>query len=351
MRALLITCFVIAASSQGQAAPPADVVVVWAPTPLGKLGDAIADAAARAGAAYIDASPPLTAPPDPSALVKRGIAAYGNLELEPALAALDAAAELVDRTGAAQIATPLLGDLFLYRALTHAQRNEDTRAWDDLVVAAGIDPTRVLDPAGFPPRAVERFNQARAHVAAAPRGRVRLVGTRCRVRIDGALVTTPEVELPFGRHWVDASCDGKTPVRTRLAVERPALEVALAGTAIEPPSDAALLVQARTASARALVVVTVSAGAAVVRKLGIAGKEIDRVSLAITRGEREVGAAVTRMLAPPTKPVATPWYRSRWLWAAGGAALASAILIPFALSSGGDEVPKVIVRPDGVPSW
>jgi hypothetical protein len=351
---LLITCGVMAAigpSGRVHAAPAADVVVAWAPAPLGRLGDAIADAASRAGASYIDASAPLETPPDPRPLVKRGIAAYGNLELEAALAALDAAVELVDRSGAAQIDTALLGDLFLYRALTHAQRNEDTRAWDDFVVAAGIAPTRVLDPAGFPPRAVERFSQALAHVAAAPRGRITLAGGTCHVRIDGAAVTTPQIELPFGRHWLDASCDGRVPVRTRLVVDRPTLEVALAGAAITAPDDAALLVQARTASAHALVVVTVNAGTAVVRKLGIDGKERDRISIAVARGDREIAAAVTRLLAPATKPTATPWYRSRWAWAAGGAAVASAILIPFLVTSGGGEVPGVKVRPAGVPEW
>ena len=353
MRArLLITCVVMAAvCSRARAAPAADVVVAWAPAPLGRLGDAIADAASRAGASYIDASPPLETPPDARPLVKRGIAAYGNLELEAALGALDAAAELVDRTGAALIDTRLLGDLFLYRALVHAQRNDETRAWDDLVVAAGIAPTRVLDPAGFPPRAVERFNQALAHVAAAPRGRVTLAGAACEVRIDGTAVTVAQLDLPFGPHWLDARCEGRAPVRTRLVVDRPAIEVALAGAPIQPPGDDALVVQARTASARALVVVTVAGGTAVVRKLGIEGKELDRASIAIARGDREIAAIVTRMLAPPARTAATPWYRSRWAWAAGGAAIAGAILIPFLVLDGGGEVPKVIVRPQGVPRW
>ncbi|MEJ7596395.1 MAG: hypothetical protein WKG01_00680 [Kofleriaceae bacterium] len=351
MRArLLITCCVMTASLRVQASPVADVVVAWAPAPLGKLGDTIADAASRAGASYIDASVPIAPLPDPRPLVRRGITAYGNLELEAALAALDAAAELVDRTGAAQLDAALLVDLFLYRALTHAQRADDGRAWADLVVAAGIEPTRVLDPAGFPPRVIERFAQAVAHVAAAPRGRVTLVGAHCEVRIDGASVTTPEVELPFGRHWLAVTCEARAPIRTRFTVDRPVRELVLAGAPIVPPSDAELLVQARTASARALVVVTSRGGTAVVRRLGIDGKERDRVSLAIARGDREIAAAVTRMLAPPSVPVAAPWYRSRWLWAAGGAAIASAILLPLALDRGG-EVPKVLVRPGGIPSW
>ena len=340
----------MAVSFRARAAPTADVVVAWAPAPLGRLGDTIADAASRAGASYIDASAPVTPLPDPRPLVKRGIVAYGNLELEAALAALDAAVDLVDRTGAAQLDAALLGDLFLYRALTHAQRAEDARAWADLVVAAGIEPTRVLDPAGFPPRAIERFAQAAAHVAAAPRGRVTLVGTRCVVRIDGASVTTTEIELPFGRHWLAASCEARAPVHTPFTVDRPGRELALAGAPITPPTDAELVVQARTASARALVVMTARGGTAVVRKLGIDGRELDRVSLAVARGDREIAAAVTRMLAPPSAPVATPWYRSRWLWAAGGAAIASAILLPLALDRDG-EVPKVLVRPAGVPPW
>ena len=76
-----MTCCVLVVAFRAHAAPVADVVVAWAPAPLGKLGDTIADAASRAGASYIDASAPATPLPDPRPLVKRGIAAYGMKEI------------------------------------------------------------------------------------------------------------------------------------------------------------------------------------------------------------------------------------------------------------------------------
>lgn len=353
VRARLVACAAIALlAPPAIAAPAADIVIAWAPEPLGSVGDALAVAARGAGAAFVDASPAATPLPDPRPLIRRGIAAYGGLELEAALAALDAAAALVDQTGAAALDTTLLGDLFLYRAMTHASKGDDARSWDDLLVVAALDPTRVLDPAGFPPRVVERFGQARAQIAASPRGRVKLTGPpACRVRIDGAIATTRELDLPFGRHWLDAACDGFAPVRHRLVVDRVAMDAPIAGTAIAAPDDTALLIQARTASARALVAVTLRGPSALVRRLGVDGKEQDRITLGTTE-PREIATAVSRLLAPPERERAhEPWYRNRWVWAGAGAVIAGAILVPFALRGDG-SAPGVAVRPEGVPdSW
>ncbi|MDQ3369033.1 MAG: hypothetical protein M3680_26720 [Myxococcota bacterium] len=356
MRAHLLVAGVLATTTttSAGAAPAADVVVAWSAQPLGVTGIAINGAASRAGASYIDVSPEAVALPDALPLIKRGIAAYGNLELEAAINSLDAAASLIDQTGAAAIDTTMLADLFLYRALAHATRGNDARSWDDLVVVAGIQPTRVLDPAGFGPRAVERFGQARAHVAALPRGKVTLAGgPRCQVRIDGIVVSTPEVELPFSRHWLDASCEGREPVRRRLEVDRVTLEAKLAGRELAMPDDAALLIQARTAAARAILIVIVQPSAAVIRKLGVDGKERDRATVTLRGTERDRGdiaAVVSRLLEPARPRPPEPWYRSRWVWAGAGAVIASAILIPFAVRNGGD-VPEVVIRPEGTPPW
>ncbi len=353
MRRVLVAYLALVATETVHAAPSADVVVAWSAAPPGPIGDAVADTAARAGASYVDSSPEAVPLPDPRPLIKRGIAAYGSLEFDAALTALDAAAGIVDQTGAALVDAATLGDLFLHRALTHTQRGEDSRAWDDFIAAAGVDPTRVLDPAGFPPRAMDRFAQARAQIAATPRGRVKLVGPAgCRVRIDGAAAAPPEIELAFGRHWLDAACEGRLAVRRRLLVDRAMLEVSIAGAEIKPPDDAALLIQARTASARAIVAVTMVARTAVVRRIGVDGKEQDRASVAL-RGApaadaRAVSLAVGRLLAPPPPPDQARWYQSRWAWAAAGAVAASAILVPLVVSGSG-SAPSVSVRPSGVP--
>jgi hypothetical protein len=337
----LLVAGLVVVVSLGHAAPSADLVVAWAPAELGDLGEGIADVSARAGAAYRDESPGAVPIADPRPLIKRGITAYEGLELDGALTALDQAAAIVDQTGAAQVDTTTLGNLFLYRAMTLAPR-EATRSWDDLVIAAGIQPTRVLEQAGFSPSIVKRFAEAQAEVLAKPRGKLTLTGPKsCAVRIDGATLTTREVELPFGAHWLDAACPGHEPVRRRLTVDRVTMEVSLAGKKIEPPTDEALLIQARAAAARAMLVVIVRGDTAVIRKLGIDGKERDRDSvtlLGLDRDRRNVAGAVADMLAPPAVVKRDPWYKSRWLWAGVGAAVVGGILTPFIVTRTG-QVP------------
>jgi hypothetical protein len=331
------------------AAPSADIVIVWAPAPLGPASDAIADVARRAGAAFVDTSRAAAPPADPRTLIRRGTAAYAGLEFDAAQAAFDGAIAIVDQTGAALLDQTALGDLFLYRGLTRIQRFDEAAAWEDFVAAAAIDPTRVLDPAGFPPTALDRFTQAKTQVAGLERGRVKLVGPPgCDVRIDGAAVSVAEIDLLFGRHWMAAACPGHEPVRTRFVVDRAASELAIAGAPIAPPDDAAILIQGRTASARAIVVVTVQSETAVVRRIGIDGKQQDRATVSATG--RDLADAVARLLAPPPLVRAEPWYRSRWVWAIAGVVVASAILIPIAASDTGG-VPGVVVRPTGVPPW
>lgn len=323
-------------------------MIAWSETPRRPIGDAVAAVARAAGAAYLDTSLDAQPRPDSRPLLTRGIASYGALDLDAAIAALDAAAAIVDRTGAASLDPTALADLFIYRALAHGSRGEEARAWDDLVIAATLAPVRVLDPASYPPRIVERFERAKAHVVAAPRATLRLVGPpACQVRLDAEPVALRELEVVPGVHWLDATCDGHAAIRRRIVVDRSPLEIAIAGAAIVPPDDAALLVQARTVSARAFVVVIVRGSLAVIRRIGADGRELDRLSLA-TDDPREIAGAVSRLLAPRATG-STPWHRSRWVWAGAGAAVAAALVLPFALRAGSDA-PTVTVRPSGAPS-
>jgi hypothetical protein len=352
VRAPLLVVSLLCSASSVLAAPAADVVVLWSEQPVAQVNAAVGDAAARNTAAYIDTSKDAATLPDPRPLIKRGIAAYGNLELEGAINSLNAAADLVDQTGAAGLDPTTLANLFLYRALAYSSRGDDPRSWDDFVTVASIQPTRVLDPANFGPRAVDRFGQARAHVSALPRGKVTLsspTGARCAVRIDGAIVTTPDVELSFGHHWLDAACDGRAAVRKRVEVDRVvAIEVKLAGMEITPPDDTSLLVQGRTAGSKAMLVVIVRPHTALLRRIGIDGKEQDRSTLTLHGTDRDRGdlvAAVNRMLTPAAPPSKDPWYKSRWVWAAVGGAVAAAIILPIALQNDG-ETPPVTAKPD-----
>jgi hypothetical protein len=345
---------ILAAAAPAAAGPAADVVIVWADHPAGPATAAIADAARRAGAAIIDVSPPGPTAVDASGLVSRGVGAYGALEFDAALTALDAAAEQVDRTGGGGLDAAQLGDLFLYRGLVQAQRGDDAHAWDDFVTAAAIDPTRILDPARFPPRAVEQHTRAQVAIAARPIGRVALSPRGCVVRIDGAVITGDSVDLRFGRHWLRGECPGHEPTSRRIVIDRAELAVEVAGAPIAPPTDDELAIQGRSAGARAIVAVALRGDVAIVRRLGVDGREQDRASVTIT-GDRDaatVADTVTRLLAPPTGGATRRWYRSGWVWAAAGAVIASAILIPIALSAGGSGGdPPVVLRPDQVPPW
>ena len=148
------------------AAPAADVVLVWAP---GQRVAPIEAVARDAGAVAIDRSPSPAPHEDIRPLLREGIDAYASLRLEDAWAALERAREAADRTGAAGLASSELSDLFLYRALVRTQRGDATVAWDELVVALVVDPTRVLDPARFPPKVVDELERARTLVAERPR--------------------------------------------------------------------------------------------------------------------------------------------------------------------------------------
>src|SRR5262249_14268030 len=147
---VLVTWIALGASTAA-AAPAADLVVVWAPN---ANVAPVEDAARKAGAAPIDRSPPPPAAPDAARFIRLGIEAYDALRLEDALAALDHARAAIDRSGAAGVTTAQLADLFLYRSLVRTQQGDAPGAWDELVIAATIDPARVLDPARFPPRVI-----------------------------------------------------------------------------------------------------------------------------------------------------------------------------------------------------
>jgi hypothetical protein len=343
----LAVCAVVAAA-RAEAAPKADLVIVWTAEPAPAITAGVADAARRADAAVIDVSPAAVTAPNARPLVTSGIYAYGALEFDAALTALDDAAEEVDRTGGAGLDRVALADLFLYRALVHVQRGDDARSWDDFVSAATVDPTRVLDPARFPPRAVEQHGRAITAVAARERSTLTLSPAGCQVELDGAAVAGETIDLAFGRHWLRATCAGHQPAGRRIDVDRAQLAIDVAGPVLAPPSDDELAIQGRTAGARALVVVAIQNGIAVVRRLAPDGHELERqsITLGTSADAGHVADAVTRMLVPPVRT--QRWYKSKWVWAAAGAAVATAILLPFALRGG---TPSVKLELDNVPPW
>jgi hypothetical protein len=305
-------------ASTAAAAPAADLVIVWAP---GVNVAPIAAVARTAGAAVVDRSPTAAAVDDPGPLIRRGIEAYDGLRLDEARTALDAARGAIDRTGVAT--STQLSDLFLYRSLVATQTGDTVAAWDELVAAVVVAPTRVLDPARFPPRVVADLARAQAAVTERARATLSVVAPDgCTTTIDGA---APSGSVIPGAHWVRVTCADRAPWGSRVDVAGPVTTVTARPIAYAPPDDGDVMIQARTASARAVVVVEIRAEVATVRLIGMDGRERDRRTVAATPDLVVVAEAVRQLLQPGEAP---HWYQSRWAWAAGAAVIAAAILIP-----------------------
>ncbi|HEY0189676.1 MAG TPA: hypothetical protein VGC42_01045 [Kofleriaceae bacterium] len=332
---------VAALALPASAAPAADVVVVWAPG--AKVGP-IERVARDAGAAVIDRSPAANALPATAATLRRGIEAYDALRFEDAWTTLDEARELADRTGAAGLSQAQLADLFLYRGLVKIQLGDTNAYWDELITAVTIDPVRVLDPARFPPRAQTELD--RVHQALADRRHATLAvdaPPACTTLIDGAAASAVGSAQPLvGSHWVHVTCADRAPWGTRVELSGDQLVVAR-NTVLAPPTDDDILIQARTAGAKAFVAVEIRSGVGTARLVGADGRERDRRSVAITGDLTTLAAAVSELLAPTDRP---HWYESRWAWVAGAALVVAAIAIPVTAAVANSNGPSTwVARP------
>ena len=331
------------------AAPAADVVIVWAPehdtAPL-------AAAARDAGAALIDRSPRAVPGEPPDAAIRRGIETYEALQLERAWAIFEEVRAALDRTGAAGASPGRLSDLFLYRGAIRTQRGEPEGAWEELVAAMVVAPARVLDPARFPPRTIEELERARKAATARPRVAVAIEAPAdCAIAVDGAGVALRDLALPAGSHWVSAACPGAAPWGARIDVVEPATRVRVAPVPLEPPPEADALVQARAGGASGLVLAEVRGRIATVRRIGLDGRERDRRAVAVAGTAPGALAPVAEALRDVLRPAPrAKWYRSRWVWAAGAAGLATAIVLPLSLALSNDAPSGVtVVGPGALP--
>ncbi len=348
---MLVACAVGAGASQARAEPASvDLLAFHGPASPSPAASAVRDrlqARARTeGLAWIDLSPAPAPASTAPARLRAGIDAYDELRWDDAHAALDDAAAEVWRTGGEALSTTALADVFLYRGLVETQLGDATRAWDDLLRAATLAPTRTLDPMRFPPRAVEAFDRARTAVAALPRAVLTLDAAGCTTTIDGGAAAT--AALPHGEHAVRVACPGQDAWGSRIVLAADQTVRPPAATALVPPDEAALGAMARTRGAASLLLAAVADGAAgstvILRVVDASGRAGRRASVALADGDGDgaaaLDAALDRLLAtevatllPVTAP--TRWWQSRWLWAAAGAALGAAVILPFAV--GGDD--------------
>jgi hypothetical protein len=332
----------VLAASAASAAPAADLVVVWAP------GARIAPIEAVAhgkGAAVIDRSPHPTATAQTAEKLRAAIAHYNALELQKAKDALDAVRSEIDGNGAAGLSPALLSDLFVYRGLARAKLGDESGSFDDLVTPAGVDPTRSLDPITFTPSQVAAFERAKETIG--QRKTVKLTvqpPPGCAVSVDAAPVTGA-VERAVGHHWVRVTCPDREPVGEQVDLTGGDETLPVTPPPYLPPTDSDVLVQARTASARAVVVVEVHGAVGTARLVGLDGRERDRRTVTLGSDLGPLADAVGELLAPPPEH---HWYQSRWAWVAGGAAAAALILVPVTAAiagSGGSTAANVGFNP------
>ncbi len=318
---------VLALVTRADAAPTADVVVIWAP---GMRTAPVVAAARGAGAAVLDQSPKPESASQTASLVQKGLDAFERLEFDQAWQLLEIARSEVDRTGAAGITQAQLSDLFLYRGLIKTQQGDTNSAWEELVVANTVDPLRELDPGRFPPKIIAEFERAQATVKNKGTAELTLtVPTGCRVSVDATNVNVASpIQLIVGRHWVRVTCADREPDGRKIELVGGKITLPLQPPQLAPPSDTDLLVQARTMGARAFVVAEVRSNVATARLVGLDGRERDRKTVTIGNDLSPLADAVSSLLAPPKH---TPWYRTKWAWAGGGAIAAAAILIPLTI--------------------
>lgn len=328
------TCLAVTGA---KAAPRADLAVV-----LGGPPEILASARTAGrdlGIAVIDATPaPDPAAPSAAPALVAGVTAYEALRFEEAEAALDRAVASAAASGGASLSSAQLSDIFLYRGLARRQLGRGDASWDDFIAAATLAPARVLDPARFPPRDADAYANAREAVGKLPTGTLSVTApTGCAVVIDGSPGASAVVA--HGRHFVAAAC-GAHAWGTAVTVARPTVELAV------PPApvadDATVLVQARAASANAVVAIAPAGPVIALRLLAIDGHELSRAS---ARTPAEVGDALRSLVSPAVVVVAkpTPWYRKNWVWAVGGALAVAAITIPLLATQGGDDTLHVRV--------
>lgn len=345
VRGLAWFLLIIAAGETARAAPAtgATVAVWWQPpgevAPAARARAAFEEAAARRGAALVDATEPARTPPSLVPALDSAIADWAAFHFADALRKLDELARLADARGGGDLDQRQLGEIYLYRGLSRLEVGPAEAAWDDLVRAARLDPTRVIDPARFPPRAVAAYRRAAVEVT--ERGRVQLevaAPPGATLRLDGRPFDG-NAAVPAGAHFVGVSAPGYEPWAAVVDVAGAHERLQPPLRAYQPPDgDRLVALTASHAPRRILAGALVRADGGwrfVARELTLPDGKM--VSDAVALGDAPVAAAVegaVTRVAPlaATTTTAPPPKKSRWwIWAAGGLAATLAVVIPVSV--------------------
>lgn len=341
--ALLPTVMLSATARAAGGNEHAAVAIFWQP-PGARSFDAaaraaFADAVRPLGARLVDASAAAVAPPPP--LLPALDAAkdeYARFKFGDAVAHLDQVQRLADARGGGDLDARQLSEIFLYRGLCRLETGADDAAWDDLVRAAELDPSRVMDPARFPPRAVAAFKRAAGEVARQAKLPLELdVPAGAAVHVDGA-ATTGAVTLGAGQHFVAVAAEGFEPWSGLVTVPAARDRFTPPLHAYAPPDADQWVALAGDAREILLGAVERKGSGWRFSARRITLPEGTFVADSTTLGELPVRVAVAgvmkRVLPPP--PATSDKPKRRWIWwtVAGGAVAVAAVAVTLGVVLG-----------------
>ena len=336
---------IVSAATAARAAPPGHAVAVWWQPP-GDLAQsararaAFADAAQRRGASFVDATEPARTPPSLVPALDAALADWAAFRFADALAKLDELARLADARGGGDLDQRQLGEIYLYRGLCRLEVGPAEAAWDDLVRAARLDPTRVIDPARFPPRAVAAYRRAAVEVT--ERGRVALevaAPPGAALALDGHAFDGAAT-VPVGTHFVAVDAAGYEPWAAVVDVSGAHERLQPPLRPYQPPDADRLVALTAARAPRQILAGALVRGdhgwSFVARELTLPdGKMVSHaVALADTPIAVAVEGAVARVapLLTALPPAAAPKKSRWWIWAAaGGLAATLAVVIPVSI--------------------
>jgi len=330
------------------ASPGATVAVYWQPPevagPGGAVRAAFTDAAKSIDARVVDAGPAEPATTSLVPALEAAKSAYARFGFRDAMAAFDALQRAADAAGGGDLDSRQLSEIFLYRGLAKLEALSADASWDDLVNAARLDPTRALDPARFPPRAVTTYKRAVAEAASLPRAELILdVPAGAVVRVDG--VPSPATAaVTLGQHFVSVAAEGyerwaaMVPVTGAPTRFKPPLHLH------RPPPVDKLVALVGQPEPQRLLLGALEKGPTgwtfTVRDITLSdGRSVsDAVAIGDVPTRAAVAGLVHRLRPPPEPP------RSRWKpWVIGACAAAVLIggAIAVAAATSGDPAPNV----------
>ncbi|MDB4966523.1 MAG: hypothetical protein JWN44_2212 [Myxococcales bacterium] len=336
VRAIAIVAVTLAVAAQAGASGPAATAIYWEPpghpAPAVAARAGFVAAAEQLGARVVDAplpSPPAEQPLAP--LLQAAKADHAAVAIAAALARLDELDRLSEARGGADLDARQLSDIYFYRWLCKSEAGHAEAAWDDLVRAARLDPTRVVDSALLPPRAVAAYRRAADDVARLPRAELRVEAPAdANVRVDGAAAAGPTT-VTMGRHFLAVSAVGYEPWAGVVNVQNAQERITPPLRAWQPPDGDRALALAGS-SRRVIVGALVRAAGGwqfVVRDVAADG-QVATGAVALTT-EAPVRAVVSSLVArvaqsSPARVQSTadrgaqPPARRWWPWVVGGAA-------------------------------